>query len=199
MDKLLMVEERRTLDTRTLTTKVVNAEEIRNENWDFVNVPTASYFRSTDDGGYVRAFDPNVVDCPTCGGEGGVFYHDGPPEACSTCGGEGVINLSTHSPGEFDKREIKTVSDEINRLVRLYGPHVLTPANYLYWLSGFASKAITPQTLESAYEHERQGKRDEAMATVLGGFTNDYIEDAVCFVKAWERAVPRREAGTVGS
>jgi len=130
--------------------------------------------------------DPDVVDCPRCGGEGGWGDFD-EGEVCSLCGGRGCIDLNLTMPDEMDNDELLTISVDLRQMRDLYGPATRTPAGMVYELANSVPSQERKAVIQRAWEHASKGEVQKAIDLLDSGyFADSYKEELLLTTSAWE-------------
>lgn len=133
------------------------------------------------------AFDPNIFDCPRCGGEGGWEDDWDHVEVCSLCKGRGRIDLFEVVPSDMSEAEAELIGEELAHYVRVWGHVFLAPSNYLYWLTASYRHHDWKDRLEKAYWLEERGEREKAIKKITGlkDIAGELKED-LTHLKVWE-------------
>lgn len=200
MNKLLSIEIRNGKGFSTRLTKVLPKEQalklpVEVNEWDIVcedcqrwGVAYTEHSAATGDPIQVKIMvrDPNIVDCPRCGGEGGWGDYD-EGETCSLCDGNGCIDLSLTEPNEMEANELLAVAKDLHRTRDLYGPATRTPTGMVYELAEGIPKQRREEVLQCAWEHAVRGKIQEAIDLLdMGYFADSYKEELLLTASAWE-------------
>lgn len=165
-------------------TSIVTSNEVYETQWGHADHTRPFYSKRSED--RVRfVFDPNRVDCPRCGADGGWEDYDGNSEICSLCLGRTFIDLSEIEPHQLEEHEASTIAKDIDRDFKAYGHPVLTPWNYIYWLANFAGGIKLVDRLNRAFEFEMSGKREKAIEAVIGAHVFGNVGEALKYIDEW--------------
>lgn len=165
------------------TAEIVDEEVIQQyEDWDERG---PDIYQAEKPGLWAMAFDPNIFDCPRCGGDGGWDDDYGRAEVCSLCEGRGRIDTRETFPSEMSEEETELIGGELDYLVRVWGGVLLTPYNYLYWLSYNYKTRNRQERLVEASELEEGGEREDAVRKIAGVLAKS-LEEELSHLEVWE-------------
>ena len=183
MKKLLMASVEYAPCGSTKNVDVVPLDALKERKWD---VSGENHFYKRGENYSLEAFDPNVIVCPACQGFGSALATRGVDELCELCGGRGDIDLAALDANDLTQDELRGVAQAVDENVREYGPHALTPVNYLYWLPLLGSSWPSPAELARAIALEREGKRDKAIRVAAKHAPSPVMLYPLRFLEAWE-------------